>query len=277
MTSVLMSTEKGDWGRNNYILKELESDVVILGSSRAIHHYNPKVFSDSLGMSCYNCGEDGMGIFLMYARYMSIKNRCYPKLIIYEIMPEFDLLPEKDNLKYLKYLRPYIDNDDIAALVYNIRSVERYKLWSCMYQYNSVFLDIVSQNKSKAAGIAKEYTYSPLEGQMDYEPNVGKERKNVRFDSLKIDYLQKIIDECKKNSTQLIFSVSPMYKPSLDAAYVKLNEFCKSNNITLLNHYSDTLFCMKATLFRDAGHMNKYGAECFTAMLVSEIKSSLSK
>ena len=65
MASILKNTEKGDWGRNNYIFNDVKSDVVILGSSRAIHHYDPKIFSDTLGMSCYNCGEDGMGIFLM--------------------------------------------------------------------------------------------------------------------------------------------------------------------------------------------------------------------
>ena len=45
MDSVLSTTEKGDWGRNNYIFNDLKSDVVIFGSSRAIHHYNPQIFT----------------------------------------------------------------------------------------------------------------------------------------------------------------------------------------------------------------------------------------
>ena len=102
MDGVLRGTMKGDWGRNNYIFSGVRSDVIILGSSRAIHHYDPQILSDTLGLTCYNCGEDGMGILLMYARYRAIRERYVPRLVIYEVLPEYDLQEESDNLKYLK-------------------------------------------------------------------------------------------------------------------------------------------------------------------------------
>ena len=47
----------GDNGRNNYICNTVNADVLVFGSSRAFHHYNPIIIEDYLGKSCYNCGQ----------------------------------------------------------------------------------------------------------------------------------------------------------------------------------------------------------------------------
>lgn len=277
MDKVLNNTEKGDWGRANYLFKELTSDAIILGSSRAIHHYDPRVFSDSLGMSCYNCGEDGMGILLMYARYMAIQKRQIPRLVVYEVLPDYDLLPEKDNLKYLKFLRPYISSSAIDSVVCSISGIEHWKLLSNMYRYNSVFLDIIAQNWSNADGLAKDYTYSPLEKVMDYEPNNGSERKDFSCDSLKLFYLEKLIMNCKANDTKLIFTASPIYKPASDNIFIPLKELCLKYQVPFINHFCDTIFCKTPVYFADAGHLNRKGSELFTSMMVHEIKAILTK
>ena len=50
----------GDNARNNYICESTHEDILIFGSSKAIHHYNPLIFSDSLKMSCYNSNPNCM-------------------------------------------------------------------------------------------------------------------------------------------------------------------------------------------------------------------------
>ena len=109
MSNVLKGTQKGDWGRNNFIFNEVKSDVIILGSSRAIHHYDPQIISDSLSMSCYNCGEDGNGIILSYGRLMMVKERHQPKIIIQDVSTSFDLF-KNDNHKYLGWLKKELYN-----------------------------------------------------------------------------------------------------------------------------------------------------------------------
>lgn len=270
MDSVLDATEKGDWGRNNYIFNELKSDIVILGSSRAIHHYNPKIFSDTLDMSCYNCGEDGMGIFLMYARYKAISQRYYPKIVIYEVLPGFDILSEKDNLKYLKYLRPYNGISSVDSVIKAISPLESLKLQSDGYRYNSCFVDIIAQRLSRDSEIAKNYTYSPLDAQMDCGLNV--EAAEVETDSIKLSYLEDLIKCCKTHGTTLIFTASPVYKPISDIGYMPLKQLCKTYNVPFINHYSDTLYCYESSFFADATHLNKKGADSFSSRLASQIK-----
>ena len=112
MDYILANTVKGDYGRNNYISLQSHQSCLIFGSSRAIHHYNPDTIAHALNMSCYNCGEDGMGIITMFGRYLMIRQRYVPKLIIYDVVSGFDI--EKDEaVKILKkYLREKSDDDD---------------------------------------------------------------------------------------------------------------------------------------------------------------------
>ena len=49
----------------NDVCLDNQYDVLIMGSSRAHHHYVPEIISDSLGLSCYNTGKDGNGIILV--------------------------------------------------------------------------------------------------------------------------------------------------------------------------------------------------------------------
>ena len=97
----------GDTARNEYICNGTSEDILVMGSSRAIHHYNPAVIDTVTGMSCYNCGQDGNGVILNYGRLHMILQRYRPRVIIYDVMPEYDLLAGDDNRKYLGWLRPY--------------------------------------------------------------------------------------------------------------------------------------------------------------------------
>jgi len=49
--------------RTTYAINGVRSDILILGSSRATHHYNPSIIEDSLKMSAFNGGRDGCSIF----------------------------------------------------------------------------------------------------------------------------------------------------------------------------------------------------------------------
>ena len=71
--------------RDNFISDEVDANILIFGSSRAAHHYVPSILSDSLDMSCYNCGLDGNGIIYGYGKLKTITARYYPKIVILDI------------------------------------------------------------------------------------------------------------------------------------------------------------------------------------------------
>lgn len=188
MCSYLVNHAKGgDNGRNNYICNKVEEDILVFGSSRAIHHYNPVILADSLGMSCYNCGQDGNGIILNYGRMQLIWQRYRPKIVIYDVIPGFDLLSGEDNHKYLGWLKAYYDMPGIPEIFQSVDATEKYKMLSRMYRYNSKFLQIIADyiHPMQSDGIKG---FRPLEGEMDtmmVAPQIRKKRLCINLIRLK--------------------------------------------------------------------------------------------
>ena len=221
----------GDTGLNNYICHHMKDQCIIFGSSRGMHHYDPDIIQDSLGMSCWNCSLDGNGIILMYGRYKMLSARYVPKLLIYDVQAGFDLL-EGDNHSYLGGLRYYYDESGIDSIFWNVDYTERFKMLSSCYRYNSCWLQLISDNIHPLQN--SERGYRPVDKKMQYKPSRSKEvHKDYRYDKLKLYYLEKLVKECKANGTKLIFAISPQYETFSDKEYQPLKELCRNFNIPL--------------------------------------------
>lgn len=267
-------TYKGDYGRNNYICNEADQDILIFGSSRAIHHYNPDIFENKLGMSCYNCGEDGMGIVLSYGRYKLAQRKHQPKLIIYDIEVNYDFL-KNDNLKYLGFLKPFYDVPGIDSLFWEVNPTERYKMLSKTYRYNSRWLDIVAQYFSKSDELARDYKYSSLQRILNYEPDRYLSATDEDCDELKLEVWDRFLNDCKKNNTKVIFVISPVYGEESNHVLGPFEELIQRHNVILLDHFSDKRFVNDKNLFADKMHLNKDGAELFSMIVAKEIETLL--
>lgn len=274
MKPVLESTTKGDWGRRNYIVNTTNEDLLIFGGSRAIHHYDTRILSDSLYMSCYNCGDDGMGIIVHYPRFKKIIQRYHPKVVVYEIAPLVDFYI-RDDTPFLKLLRPYSDDSLVKEVIRDIDENELLKLHSNLYKYNSSFLEILMQRFSHSTVTAKNFTYSPLVSEMDYEPGPTGKFEGDGIDSLKYSYLGELADLCRSHGVKLFFTASPWYKMSESDAYAPIYKLCKEKGVTFLNHNFDDSFNLDKKYFHDSAHLDQYGAETFSSLIAHEIKESL--
>lgn len=208
----LQDNAKGGYvGHHNYILNQSNEDMLIFGSSRAIHHYNPQIIEDSLGMSCYNCGQDGNGIVLFYGWWQLMKDRHLPKLIIYDVNPDFDLFAG-DNIKYLGWLRSEYDNDNVKPIFEDIDPTEKYKMQSMMYRYNSKFLQNMIDFVHPIFQINPN-GYLPLKGEMDRMKikETSNEKKGCLYDSLKLVYMEAFVKEVKEYDIHLIIVASPVW------------------------------------------------------------------
>lgn len=272
MDSVYEGICKGDYGRNRYICTQTHQDCLIFGSSRSIHHLDPVLLADSLGMTCYNCGDDGMGIVAMYGRYQLIRERYIPKVIIYDVVSSFDLLQD-DKTKYIGGLRFYAENPKICQLINEVDPTEQFKMLARTYKYNGRFIDMGIQYLSKDPLLSADYTYAPLKGTMTYEVEYPAYNSASRVDSLKLSLLNTLIKSCQEDGTLLVFTISPWYAATHDLEYKPLKQLCESYGVPLLNHLQDTSFIWKKQCFKDSSHLNEEGAESFSKIVSAEIKS----
>ena len=121
-------------------------DIIVMGSSKAHHNYIPQVFSDTLGMSCYNAGCDGNGIILAYGILSLIEEERLPKLIVYDVKQQFDIYHyngDGDYTRYYQMIKKYYDNPYVKEVIEDISPKDLLKLHSGFYRTNGDFVNIL--------------------------------------------------------------------------------------------------------------------------------------
>lgn len=264
-------TKGGKTWRNNYICNGVKDDILIFGSSRALYHYNSVTLSDSLHLSCYNCGQEGYGIIVNEPRYQMILQRYRPKVLFYDITPGFDLLIKEDNHKYLGWLKVYYDRTGIPEVFESVDNTEKYKMLSRMYRYNSSCIQILS-----------DYVHPSRSADINGFISINKEFDTMRIkkvpfvpiipvvDSLKISYIKKMIDE--STTTSIIFVISPWWNRIDTIRYQSIRDICKERNIPFIDFSNNPKYVHNNAYFADDGHLNARGADEFTKDLIKELR-----
>lgn len=259
--------------RDQFICNQLETDILISGSSRCVRHYNPQIFTDSLGLSCYNSGQMGNGIILNYGRIKMIDERNKPKIIIYDLHPEFDLLVGDDNHRYLTWLKSHYNRNGIAEIFESIDKTEKYKMQSKMYRYNSRVVELMADFLHPISN-AREDGFQPLLGEMDKnkirKSSDSGSKHTYSCDSLKLNFIRKMIDECE--GRELIFVVSPIWYGMDSLQFEPVKEMCAERNIPFYDYSNNPKYVHQDVYFKDGNHMNSKGADEFTKELVSTLR-----
>ena len=265
-------------GHRNYILYHSNADVLIFGSSRALHHYNPQIISDSLSLSCVNCGVEGMGIPMFYGWWKIIKKRYKPKMIVYEITPKYDIYSGEDNHKYLRDLKECYDESGISEIFDQIDKKEGYKMMSYMYRYNSIFLQIMGDYIRPMISVG-ENGFTPIKGEFDPMQTQLAKENNINIssdiDSIKIAFFESFIKDVKYEGVELLFVLSPVWYNQTLGDIDWLSEICKKNEIPLYDFSSNMKYIHKNVYFKDGVHLNSKGADEFTRDFVKVIKPHL--
>lgn len=261
---------KGSSYQVRYISNDISDSILILGSSRAVHHYVPSIITEKTGMSCYNVGHDGSGIIYNYGIFSVITSTHKPRYVIYDICPKYDLFKD-DNSRYLANLKLYYGHPNIRKLFEDINWKESIKMTSNMYKYNSRLLELFSDYRGNTVKKENLRGYLPKFNTMSY---VAKPNPDFIYehetDEQKLKYLEMLIDECDSLKINLIFVVSPCYKYSNDDLLKPIKAIAKSKHISFVNHFSDTYISTDSTWWADGVHLNDNGAKKWTLFLTEE-------
>ena len=265
----------GIFHRQIYCLTESQDELMILGSSRAAHHYVPQIFEDSLGMSCYNAGSDGMCIYYHYGILASrIQRGCPPKMVILEVIgtdaevsqgATFSLDAALD-----RYAPHYGEFEKIDSMFALNGWKEKVKLLSKTYKYNSKLVQTI---KCNYIPWPEDRGYEALNGVMKVVE--GEKSADVlapssaqpNIEERKFEYLHKFIDDCKANNIELLMCYSPYYGHTIPKSIRMIEELAAKNNVQFLNYGGDERF-QEPEYFQDASHLNDVGATEYSKEVV---------
>lgn len=268
----------GMFHRQIYCLQESKDDILILGSSRAAHHYVPQIFEDSLGMSCYNAGSDGECIYYHYAILAArCFRKCPPKLVILEVMGldvtvsntgSFSLADALDRLAPHYGEVPAID-----SLFYLNGWKERVKLCSKTYRYNSKMVQTIKCNYLPSP---EDKGYEALDGVLEIKDgkaaDVLTSSSEPDIEERKVVYVRKLIDLCRKNNIELVMCFSPYYNSSMPQSVSLLKDIAAEEGVPFFDYYSSEEY-QRPEYFKDASHLNDTGARLYSREIAHRIKT----
>lgn len=267
---------KQDCGRQyraTYAIEKTTADVLIFGSSRAYHHYIPDIIEERLNHSCYNTGSPGQSLLYCYAILKAVLKRYSPKLIILDVVPG-DLRIEKESYDRLSFLLPYYKtHEEIHSIVDLKSSLEKFKLLSSIYAFNSSFLMIAGGNseyfKKRTVDIKG---FKPLNRTWN-NPIESRISDQYKLDSTKINIFTSFIEDCRNAGTKLFIVCSPTYINYSHKEYSIsiIEKIAKEQNTGFIDFTNDTSFTNHPDLFDDPAHLNVNGATIFSDKVMDSI------
>lgn len=259
------------FSNNKYALLDSKTDILIIGSSRANHHYDPIVFTDSLNLTCYNGGIDGHGMPMAYSVYKSVTDKQKPIAIILDNWKTIWSDKHMDDLRYLYELNPHVRH--IIDINISNSFVEKLKYKSNLYLYNNTLPRIL---QSYLIGNTNTNGYIPSPAINNNKLIAHVDSVDLQYDSLCLSLLEDMIKDCKERNIKLIFVVSPTLEIQKNEFMEKTDSICRKYGIIYFNYNEDPRFTKDITLFNDEIHMNEIGADLFSKDLASKLKLVLS-
>ncbi len=278
----------GDAQTGIYLLEDAKEDIIIMGSSRASHHYNAEVLEQETGMTAFNGGRDEMVISYISSMLDVLYQRHKPKVLILDITPheiseshDIAVINQRVSTNLLPFLYKYPQLGPTIDYSDN-NEVLKSKI-SHIYPYNSQPAAIL-QNTYTNLGHKTIKGYEPLYGNLDptnYKVSVFGAGYPQQYPVYKRyeDKLLETLQTAKDNGIKVIAIVSPFYFPlknvDTNNSYKRMKEIFTSQNIPFYDFSADSTYLQNTFLFRDDVHLNDSGATLFSKQVSTFVKNNL--
>lgn len=282
MTTFLRHTSMPVYSAWNAIYDDTTSyNMVVLGSSRGMNHYNPLIFDSILCVNSYNLGMKGMMLnqqIMRYHAYVRQKSKQPDVLIINIDYCAMDVISGYEKAQVYPYfwmdkqLRD--DFDQYEHFGWEEKYIPGYR-----YLYkNSELWKSISQHV-----ISREYT-KLVKGHLpiyaNWNGSVFATIDSIQYvqHPIAVSLFDDFIHELKHSGVQVVLVYSPVYYKAtekivnLDGMYAMYDSIATKYDIPILDYNFDEI-CYDTICFANASHMNYRGANAFSIKLAHDIDS----
>ena len=267
----------GEQGRLTYTIDSTDQSMLIIGSSRAAHHYVSAIISNNLHLSCYNAGKDKQGLFYNLAILKMVLHRYCPHYLILDLSP-VSFATGEESLDELSVLLPYYSqHPEIKEILEKRSKWEWLKLSSSLYKHNSLLLQIAFNNLSKGndSGIVGGYIPNLFTMAKPYIQPFSPEQVAGSPDSAIVGAFEELVNMTRQAGCQLTIVASPLFLPLQEESSTLLlaGQICRQQNIPFFDYTRSPAFIGNETYFSNEAHLNNAGAAVFSQLLCIDLKA----
>ena len=266
----------GDYASIDYLLKDADEDVIILGSSVALNSINPTIITDSTGLSCYNGGANAQEMPFMETMISCILERHKPQMFILGFRPDetcgsglgdrFNILTPYYRLGYEKIDEKLESRGDTEGVLLN----------SSLYRYNTIWFRLMLYHfvtvgeQGRLGFVAK--------GIPPYPPQLDNCVTDNVSTTQRLEEFERVIKMCSDAGVELLVVFPPQYRKLYDGGNVSaindIKRMCDVNGIVVLDDTMNERYLTAPQLFYDNTHLNKIGADEYSKVLATYLKKN---
>lgn len=253
-----------------------EADLLVFGSSRALHHYNTELIQDSLNITSYNVGEGGQNIYYHNLLLKTVLSRYTPKTIILDLFNmDFEETASTWNKERLAVLLPFsAEHKIIDSAFRTFDPNHKFKMFSHTYPFNSEVYRIVRNNYVPYHNSFNGFMPIAAENGLAESKQPVETKTGGSLDSSKVAEMESFINDCLNEGIDLKLIVSPSFRwYEKGNSYEEFISYLKNEfPVEIYSFQNDSFFVDHPELFRDANHLNAKGADVFTERVLSLIE-----
>ncbi|MCQ2280774.1 MAG: hypothetical protein MJZ49_08260 [Bacteroidales bacterium] len=274
----LKSSPFANW--NDIYQTDIQSDAVILGSSRAYVQFSPRILDSLLQINSYNLGANGRSVETQITKYKVFRqHQQKPKLILYEV--HAGTMKPSNNYDRIQFT-PYLYDSYLWNLVHEKEGFT----WADRFVPCWRYLDY--QQTIQTILRRKSYYDNPeqfvYKGFVSYDKKWdGTElakRESITWDrdTACIRMFDEFLAQCKAENVQVVLVLAPYYIGATEKVkgmremrkmYEKLGQ---KYGFPLLDYTYDEL-SQDTMYFYNANHLNRKGVTLFCSKLARDLDS----
>lgn len=255
-----------------YMWSEAQPSWAVLGSSRALHHYNVKSIQAKTNLNNgLNAGMDGQGLLTAKLFLTAQQENSNFKLAILDIAA--GILADVHSDEKLAYIYPEIDQSSaLQGELFSHLKTERWKFYSSVFPYNSKMVELfIPKQNNTFQEYKNQLGYNALQAfstmrRVSKDLNLNSSEVQQRIQT-NIGLFKEIIGWCATHQITLVNVISPVFHKSSSTREV-LDRF---KTVAPIIDYSD-FGNEHPEWFNDDFHLNERGADAFSNQLCMDLR-----
>lgn len=261
------------------------ADIIIMGTSRALEHYDPAVIDSITDLLSFNLGTGGYSVNIELMKY---RYYCH-----YNLRPKYLMYDVDQIILTIDTARHGHQSEQFLPLFYD--GAIRSDLMQVGYSRIDAYIPMVRywgyQTQSKRGifecfNIKHYHDYPSYKG---HHPDYGVwNLSHLMFtdsipshvdDEAKVLFMN-FVQECQKSGIQLIFVTSPVYyryvemSPEWNRYIAWFDSITVANDIPYLNYMNHPI-CNDSTMFNAGVHLTPKGTKLWSEMLSEDLMKVL--
>lgn len=251
-------------------------DVVFCGSSHAYCSFVPLVIWEETGLDSYVIATQKQPLWATYYYIKEVISRQHPQLIV------LDCYTASKDEEYTDDATNYTLCDDFPFGINKLKMIydcapdgKRFDLLVKFTKYHSRWSELTDEDFGFRPDKLSDWLngYCMLTSTMSdaQKPYIGGAELKIPLSDKNTEYLERIIELCREENTELLIVKTPSNESATERAYYNaVAEIAEENNVSFINYNDlyEQIGLVMNTDFFDAAHLNHRGAAKFTRYFV---------